>query len=90
MDTPAERIRLIEGSLRCFVFGCLSLLPVLGLVFGILAVLQAGLLPAQPPGDWNPGRRYALAGYALGWLGGLISLGILLAGAAPLIQQYLL
>jgi hypothetical protein len=90
MDTPAERIRVIESSLRCFVYGCLSLIPVLGLIFSVLAMLQRGLLPGSHVDDWNPARRYLAVGYALSWVGGLVSLAIGLAVAAPLIQQWVL
>jgi len=77
MDTPADRIRVIEGSLRCFTCGCLSLIPVLGLVFSVLALLQHFLTPGEQASSWNPARRYLLAGYVLAWIGGLIWLSVL-------------
>jgi hypothetical protein len=63
---------------------------VLGLIFGVLAILQRGLLPESSPDDWNPARHYLAAGCVLAWVGGLISLGIGLAVAAPFVQQHLL
>jgi hypothetical protein len=77
MDTPADRIRVVEGSLRCFTCGCLSLIPVLGLVFSVLAILQHLLTRGEQAASWNPARRYLLAGYVLAWIGGLVWLGVL-------------
>jgi len=77
MATPADKVRVIEQSLRCFVFGCLSLIPLLGLPFAFLAVVRH--LNAWSPGnqEWNPAKPYLLWGFGLAWLGGLISLDAL-------------
>ena len=77
MDTPADRIRVIEGSLRCFTCGWLSLIPVVGLVFSVLAFLQHFLTQREQAASWNPARRHLLIGYILAWVGGLVWLGAL-------------
>ena len=40
MPTPADKVRVIEQSLRCFAFGLLGLIPLLGLPFAVLAVFR--------------------------------------------------
>ena len=75
MPTPADKVRVIEQSLRCFAFGLLSLIPLLGLPFAILAVTRHLNAWSQGAPEWNPARPYLAWGFGLAWLGGLISLG---------------
>ena len=77
MPTPADKIRVIEQSLASFVFGLLSLIPLLGLPFAILAVVRHLKAWSQGGQEWNPAKPYLLWGFGLAWLGGLISLGAL-------------
>ena len=74
MSNPALRIRLIERSLRCFVFGWLSLLPLIGLGPALLAIWLYPKVWSESKEEWNPARRYLAAGFCLGWLGVLISI----------------
>ena len=73
MPTPADKVRVIEQSLRCFVFGLLSLIPLLGLPFAVLVRHRDAW--SQADREWNPARLYLVWGFGLAWLGGLISLG---------------
>ncbi len=75
MPTPADKVRVIEQSLRCFVFGLLSLIPLLGLPFAILAIVRHLDAWSQADREWNPAKAYLIWGFGLAWLGGLISLG---------------
>jgi hypothetical protein len=77
MPTPADKIRVIEQSLASFVFGLLSLIPLLGLPFAVLAVVRQLNAWSQAGQEWNPAKPYLLWGFGLAWLGGLISLGAL-------------
>ena len=88
MQAPADRIRLIERSLRCFVFGLLSLIPLLGLPFAILAVSWHLKVWSEFGREWNPARLYLGCGYGLAWLGGLISFGALAVFVAVLMKYY--
>ena len=88
MVTPAEKIRVIEQSLRCFVFGCLSLIPLLGLPFAILAIVRHLNVWSQGDARWNPAKAYLLWGFGLAWLGGLISLGALAVFVIALTKLY--
>ena len=77
MLTPADKVRVIEQSLRCFAFGLLSLIPLLGLPFAILAVVRQVNAMPQSDQEWNPAKPYLVWGFGLAWLGGLISLAAL-------------
>ncbi len=87
MDTPADRIRAIEGSLRCFTYGCLSFVPVAGLVFSVRALLQHHLTNREPSPSWNPAGRYLRVGHFLAWAGGLIWLSALLLALAIVLSN---
>lgn len=74
MNSPAaDKISLIEKSLRHFVFGILSLIPILGLPFAVLVLVLAPKW-ASDPKKWNPARRYLVYGKILALFGILITL----------------
>ncbi|MFM1945096.1 MAG: hypothetical protein RI897_4078 [Verrucomicrobiota bacterium] len=70
-----ERVQAIKRSLRCFVFGGLSLLPWVGIPFVVLGWWQSGAARKLERRVWNPARGYRLAGFGLSLLGCLVSLG---------------
>lgn len=74
MSNPAERIQRIERSLRCFVYGWFSLIPVIGLVAAFTAFRLHSTSGSTSGDSWNPAGRYLKAGYCLAWLGILISI----------------
>ena len=37
-NIPAAKIKMMKASIRCLIFGVLSLLPVIGLPFGLAAL----------------------------------------------------
>ena len=88
MPTPADKVRAIQQSLRCFIFGCLSLIPLLGLPFAVLAILRHLKAWTQREGEWNPAKAYLVWGFGLAWLGGLISLGALAVFVIALTKLY--
>ena len=88
MPTPADKVRVIEQSLRCFVFGLLSLIPLLGLPFAVLAVVRHLNAWSQADREWNPAKAYLIWGFGLAWLGGLISLGALAIFVLALTKLY--
>ena len=87
MQTPADRIRLIHQSHRCFVFGVLSLVPVVGLAMAILAIRLHIRTGADSGAGWNPARRYWRAGYWLAWAGVLVTLIAVAGIGAVLIRM---
>ena len=84
MNDPAARIRLIEHSLRCFTLGLLSLIPVLGLVPGVLAIRVHFQVWSIEDREWNPAGRYLRAGFCLAWCGLILGLGFLSLGLLTL------
>lgn len=71
-----DKIQAINRSLRCFVFGLLALIPVLGLPMGAVAWWHAVVVARKFKGQWNPAQRYLLWGRALGLLSCLISVSL--------------
>lgn len=69
MDQP----QVINRSLRCFAFGLLSFIPVLGLAMGVIAWIHASAILRQRYRPWNPAEGYLRSGQALGLLGAVIS-----------------
>ena len=65
-----DKVRVIEGSLRCFVAGCLSLVPLLGIFPAMVAIYSFHAVRRQAGAEWNPARGYLLWGVTLAW-GGL-------------------
>lgn len=73
--SPAERIEVIEDSLRCYAYGWLSCLPVIGVAWLYPAVRRFAQARRRQA-EWNPARGYLAAGLALasvGWLVALVS-----------------
>ena len=71
---PAQRIAVIEDSLRCFTYGWLSCLPVIGAGYLYPAVRRFAFVRRSEV-EWNPARGYQAAGLALASVGWLITLG---------------
>jgi len=74
-----NRIEAIESSLHCFTCGLLALIPVLGLpcvLMAFAAYRRSRLLPAD---DWNPARRYAVAGLICAEFGLFVTVSIISA-----------
>jgi hypothetical protein len=95
VPVPADRVRLIRRSTRCFVFGILGAVPLLGIGPACLALLlhrQVGEETGEPKG---PGGIYSSAAVFyilavmllyLGQAGFVLALGFLLSA----VQAYLL
>ena len=66
------KIQMIKGSLRCFVFGLLGLLPVIGLPFAIAALWVSGRVRVQERIFWNVARPYRIGGIICAALGAVI------------------
>ena len=67
------RSQIIERSLACFRRGAWSLLPVLGVYFGLRSVRDFYVVTTEAEERWNPGRRHVYAGVFLGLLGLLLN-----------------
>lgn len=63
---------MIQGSLRCFVYGLLSFLPGIGLPFAVLSLWHAGRVRVRERQRWNVARDYRMWGVAFVVCGVLI------------------
>ena len=81
--SPADRIQLIHRSLRVFVCGWLSLIPVIGLIPALYAFFAGGLTRAALREEWNPAASYLLWGRTLAVFSFIISI---LAAAIFILQ----
>jgi len=79
-----DRISVINKSVAAFVCGLLSLLPLIGLPFGIAAVAQFIRVRSRRNVEWNPAERYLDLGATFALIGfglTLLAIGIALFGA---------
>jgi hypothetical protein len=64
-----DKVRVIEGSLRCFVAGCLAMIPLLGFFPAVVAIYSFHSVRSQVGQAWNPAHGYLVAGCVLAWFG---------------------
>ena len=64
-----DKVRVIEGSLRCFIAGCLAMIPLLGVISAVVAIYTFHRVRRMADGGWNPARGYLLWGACLAWVG---------------------
>ena len=76
MISPADRIQLIHRSLNIFYCGLGALIPIIGFILAIAAIVRAVRLHARFGREWNPAAGYVTAGVTLA----LLSLGISAVG----------
>ena len=77
-DLPAAKIKMMKGSIRCLIYGVLSLLPVIGLPFGLAALWISGRIRTKEKQLWNAAKPYRQIGVACGALGTILWAAILL------------
>ena len=73
----SAKIRMLNSSMRCFVFGLLGLIPVVGLPFALAALWISGRVRAKEKQMWNVARPYRVWGVVCA-AGGTIFLGVIL------------
>jgi len=79
MNTDANaKIKMLNGSMRCFVYGLLSLIPVFGFPFAIGALWVSGGVRAREKTLWNAARPYRLWGVTCAAVGTVFWAGILM------------
>ena len=78
LSAPELKIRMIQRSLHCFVYGWLGFLPVVGLAFAIAALCNGGGARVYEKRAWNAAKPYRTWGMILaavsliGWSGALM------------------
>ena len=69
MNNAAAKIQMLKGSMRCFAFGLLGLLPVIGLPFAFAALWMSGSARVKEKQFWNAARPYRIIGTACAAIG---------------------
>ena len=82
MNTDASaKIKLLNSSMRCFMFGLLGLIPLIGLPFALAALWIAGRVRVKEKQLWNAARPYRIWGVVMAATGTLFwfLIGVLIA-----------
>jgi hypothetical protein len=82
MNPAAEaKIKMLNSSIRCFVFGLLGLIPLIGLPFAFSALWISGRVRAKEKQLWNAARPYRIWGVVIATAGTLFwfLIGVLIA-----------
>jgi hypothetical protein len=61
-DDACAKIQMLKNSLRCFMFGLLGLIPLIGLPFALVALGISGRVRAKEKYFWNPAKPYRVWG----------------------------
>jgi len=77
MNSATTKIQMLKGSMRCFAFGLLGLLPFIGLPFGLAALWISGRVRMKEKQFWNAARPYRIWGVVCAALGTILWSGIL-------------
>jgi len=72
LSIPAAKIRMMESSRRCLVFGLLGLLPFIGLLFALIAGLASGQARALEKQFWNPAHELRILGLTCAVVGVIV------------------
>ena len=56
------KLEMLRGSRRCLVFGLLGFIPIIGLVFAVVALWTSGTLRQKEKQFWNAAKDYRVAG----------------------------
>jgi len=75
-ETAATKLKMIEASTLCLIFGLLALIPVIGFFFGLAALWLSGTARLREKRFWNPAKPYRVWGTVCGTIGALLWGGI--------------
>jgi hypothetical protein len=75
-DRVSDKIQMLKSSMRCFIYGLLGLLPVLGLPFALAALFISGRVRVKEKLFWNAARPYRLWGVVCASIGLIFWSGI--------------
>jgi hypothetical protein len=56
------KLKMLKSSMRCFIFGLLGFIPLIGLPFALAALWISGRVRRLEKQFWNPARTYRIAG----------------------------
>jgi hypothetical protein len=67
-----EKIKMLKGSIQCFMFGLLGLLPVIGPPFALATLWMSGRVRIKEKIFWNAARPYRIGGIICAAFGAVI------------------
>jgi hypothetical protein len=76
-DIPAAKIKMMQASIRCLIFGLLGLLPIIGLPFALAALWISGLVRTKEKLFWNAAKPYRIWGVVCAAVGTVLWTGVL-------------
>jgi hypothetical protein len=71
------KIKMLRGSQRCLVFGLLGFIPMIGLVFALVALWISGTVRQQEKHFWNAAKPYRTMGVICAGISAVLWGGIL-------------
>ena len=77
-ELATAKIKMMQSSIRCLVYGLLGLLPVIGLPFSFAALWVSGQARRQEKRLWNAARPYRLVGVTCAWVTLFLWIGVLI------------
>jgi hypothetical protein len=78
MNTDVSaKIKMLNSSMQCFVFGMLGLIPVIGLPFALAALWISGRVRVKEKQLWNAARPYRIWGVVCAAFGTVLWTGVL-------------
>ncbi|MFZ0827276.1 MAG: hypothetical protein WAO02_07620 [Verrucomicrobiia bacterium] len=73
----SAKIKMLNSSMRCLVFGLLGLVPVIGLPFAIAALWISGRVRLREKQMWNAAQPYRIWGVICAAFGTVLWTGVL-------------
>ena len=71
-DIPAAKIKMMKASIRCFIFGLLGLLPIIGPPFALAALWISGRTRKKERQFWNAAKPYRILGVVCAAVGAVL------------------
>jgi hypothetical protein len=69
---PATKIKMMQASMRCLIFGMLGLLPIIGVPFALVGLAASYSARKYERYFWNPAKPQRILGFLCAALGALI------------------
>jgi hypothetical protein len=82
-----DRITIINKSLTAFICGLFGLLPVIGIPFGLAAIVFFVRTRLRKSTEWNPAEHYLNWAARLALIGAVLTLIVIALAMASAIQQ---
>jgi hypothetical protein len=72
------KLKMFRASRRCLVFGLLGFIPMIGLVFAVVALWTSGTVRQKEKQIWNAAKPYRVAGAICAGVAAVLWSGLLM------------